>query len=55
MLGIRVQIIDEYVGNLTMVLSFAGDDVGIHMVKSAQFFLDEYQGFASGSLSTEKE
>jgi len=55
MLGIRVQIIDEYVGNLTIVLSFVGDDVGIHMVKSAQFFLNEYQGFASGSLSTEKE
>lgn len=48
-LVIRTQIIDEFVGNLTTVLSFMGDDITIYMVKSAQFFLDEYRGYASGS------
>jgi len=49
-LAIRTEILDEFVGNLTMVLSFNGEEISIEMHKAAQFFLDEYQGYASGKL-----
>ncbi len=47
-LVIRTYIIDNYFGNLTTTLSFKGDEVGLHMNKTAEFFLNEYQGFAGG-------
>jgi len=49
-LVIRTNIIDEFVGNLTIVLSFDKDKIAVKMVKSAQFFLDEYQGIAGGRM-----
>ena len=45
---IRTYIIDDYIGNLTMTFCFKGDAVGVAMNKNAQFFLDDYQGFAGG-------
>lgn len=45
---IRSYIIDDYIGNLTMTFCFKGDEVGVAMSKNAQFFLDDYQGFAGG-------
>ena len=45
---IKVHIIDRYFGNMTMTLGFKGDEVGVYMEKTAEFFLDEYQGFAHG-------
>lgn len=47
-LRIKVQIIDKYFGNMSMVFGFKGDEVGIAMVKNAEAFLEEYQGYANG-------
>jgi hypothetical protein len=47
-LVIRTFIIDDYFGNLTVTLSFKGDIIGVYMHKTAEFFLNEYQGFAGG-------
>jgi len=43
-LKIKVQIIDIYMGNLTMTFSFKGDRAQVVMTKSAEDFLKEYQG-----------
>lgn len=47
-LVIRTYIIDDYIGNLTITLSYKNNEIGVSMRKNAQFFLDEYQGFAGG-------
>ncbi len=47
-LRIRVQIIDKYMGNLNIELSFKDDKVGIYMQKIAEDFLKEYNGYAYG-------
>ena len=47
-LRIKVQIIDKYFGNMSMEFGFKGDKVGIYMQKTAEAFLDEYQGYACG-------
>ncbi len=45
-LQIRVQIIDRYFGSVIMTFGFTDDgDVGVRMVKVAEDFLDEYQGW----------
>ena len=49
-LFIKVQIIDKYFGNLNITISFGDyDDVSIRMEKFAEDFMNEYQGFASGT------
>ena len=45
---IRCNIIDDYVGNLTITIGFKEDNVALSMYKNAQFFLKEYDGYASG-------
>ncbi len=45
---IRVQIIDKYLGNLSMVFSFKDSRIGVIMTKTAEDFLDEYNGRAIG-------
>lgn len=47
-LFIKVQIIDEYFGTLNMFFSFKDNTVGIFMNKTAEDFLNEYQGYAGG-------
>ena len=47
-LVIRCYIIDDYLGNMTVTLGFKGEETGICMTKTAEWFLDEYQGFAGG-------
>ncbi len=47
-LVIRSYIIDDHLGNLTITLSFKGDEIGVFMHKTAEFFLNEYEGFAGG-------
>ena len=47
-LQIRCNIIDVYVGNLTMTVSFKGDEIAVYMHKNAQFFLKDYHGYAGG-------
>ena len=44
-LRIRVQIIDKYFGNLSIVFGFRDENtVSVRMVKTAEAFLDEYSG-----------
>ncbi len=48
-LHIKVQVIDEYFGRLDIVLHFdEGNQVDICMTKTAENFLDEYVGTATG-------
>ena len=48
-LFIPVQIIDKYFGRLNITLSFQDENtLGIYMNKTAEDFLDTYQGFAAG-------
>ncbi len=49
-LSLRVQIIDRYFGNLFMIFAFKGDEVGVSMSKTAEYFLMEYEGRAMGKL-----
>lgn len=47
-LVLRCCVIDDYFGNLTATFSFKGKQIGVLMTKTAEAFLDEYQGFAGG-------
>lgn len=47
-LFIKVQIIDKYFGNLNITIGFNEDYVSICMKKTAEAFLNEYEGFATG-------
>ena len=47
-LVIRCYVIDDYFGNMTATLGFKGDELGVYMSKHAEWFLDEYYGFAGG-------
>ena len=44
-------IVDDYLGTLKMNLAFTEDTVTVMSDKVAEWFLDEYVGFASGSLA----
>jgi hypothetical protein len=43
-LQLCVQIIDIYLGNLSLVFSFAGEDAVVTAVKNAEHFLTDYNG-----------
>ncbi len=47
-LMIYVQIIDRYLGNCNMTFAFRDDKVTVVMRKTAEDFLEEYQGYAAG-------
>lgn len=47
-LQIMVQIIDQYFGNMTITLGFQNKKVGVFMHKTAEDFLDEYEGYGMG-------
>lgn len=47
-LRIKVQIIDEYFGILHINMGFRDGLLGVYMVKSAEDFLDTYEGYAGG-------
>ena len=47
-LQIAVQIIDRYFGNMTMTFGFKDREVGVFMHKTAECFLEEYQGYGHG-------
>ncbi len=47
-LNILVQIIDKYFGRLCMRFGFSDDEISVIMEKTAEDFLDEYQGWAIG-------
>lgn len=51
-LRIRVQIIDQYFGNLAMVFGFRDRDrVSVRMSKTAEAFLDGYQGILTAEVN----
>ena len=47
-LFMKIQIIDQYFGNLNVTFGFAEERLGLYMQKNAEDFLEEYEGFASG-------
>ncbi len=47
-LNMEVYITDIYLGGLRLSFAFKGDEIGILMTKQAEWFLDEYDGFAGG-------
>ena len=47
-LRIDCHVVDVHLANLRMVFSFDGDTVTLLSRKHAEWFMDEYQGFASG-------
>ena len=47
---LRIYITDTSFGQTIITFSFKGDEVGIYASKRAEFFLDDYQGVASGKL-----
>jgi len=48
-LDLQVHITDDYLGSLKATFAFKGDEIAIFMTKVAEWFLDEYEGFAGGS------
>ncbi len=50
-LHIKVQIIDKYFGILNIVVGFREEGLVINMNKSAEDFLNSYQGYAVGYIS----
>lgn len=49
-LNIQVLITDAYLGSIRMSVAFKGDELSIHMKKAAEWFLNEYEGFAAGKI-----
>lgn len=47
-LNLEVFITDNYLGGLRISFAFKGDEIGVFMTKQAEWFLDEYSGFAGG-------
>lgn len=47
-LNLEVYITDIYLGGLRVSFAFKGEEIGIFMTKQAEWFLDEYDGFAGG-------
>ncbi len=47
-LNMEVSITDIYLGGLRISFAFKGEEIGIFMTKQAEWFLDEYNGFAGG-------
>ncbi len=47
---LRVNITDDYFGNLSIVFGFRDDKIAISASKTAECFLDDYVGIAGGSL-----
>jgi len=48
---LRVFISDNSKGNMTALFDFNGDKTSVQMTKNAEWFLDEYQGMAFGTLT----
>ncbi|GAA3412145.1 hypothetical protein GCM10020370_63100 [Paenibacillus hodogayensis] len=47
-LNLLVYITDIHLGSLKMTVSFKENEVTVYMIKAAEWFLDEYEGVASG-------
>ncbi len=44
----EVYITDIHLGGLRISFAFKGEEIGVFMTKQAEWFLDEYNGFAGG-------
>lgn len=47
-LNMEVYITDFHLGRLRISFAFKGEEIGLFMTKQAEWFLDEYDGFAGG-------
>jgi CubicO group peptidase (beta-lactamase class C family) len=47
-LNMEVYITDIYLGGLRISFVFKGEEISVYMTKQAEWFLDEYSGFAGG-------
>lgn len=47
-LNMLIYITDDYLGTLKITFAFKGDEISVFMTKVAEWFLDEYHGFAGG-------
>ena len=47
-LNMEVYITDIYLGGLRVSFAFKGKEIGVFMTKQAEWFLDEFNGFAGG-------
>ena len=47
---LRVYVVDSSLGNCFMTFGFKGKEVGVMMNKRAEFFMDDYVGFAGGTI-----
>ncbi len=47
-LRLKVQVIDKYFGNVCMIFSFKDNRIAVRMIKNAEAFLNEYNGYAMG-------
>jgi hypothetical protein len=47
-LNMEVLITDNYLGGLRISFAFKGEEIGVFLTKQAEWFLDEYDGFAGG-------
>lgn len=52
-LNFLVYITDIYLGTLKITMAFKDHEIALYMTKAAEWFLDEYQGFAGGCLMDE--
>lgn len=50
-LNLLVYITDDYLGTARMSFAFNEDEISIHMIKVAEWFLEEYMGFAGGIMA----
>ena len=46
--NLEVAITDHYLGGLRISFAFKGEEISVFMTKQAEWFLDEYSGFAGG-------
>jgi len=49
-LFIKVQIVDKYLANLNITIGFRENKVGVRMIVHAEYFLEKYNGYASGMV-----
>ena len=49
-LNMEVLITDIHLGGLRMSIAFDDDRIGVYITKQAEWFLDEYVGFAGGKV-----
>ncbi|MCU6712704.1 beta-lactamase family protein [Paenibacillus sp. J5C_2022] len=54
-LNMLVYVTDIYLGRFSASFAFEDNRISVHMIKAAEWFLDEYQGFAGGVRMEETE